>query len=217
MTRDRSIPGKRRPAGPRRAGPGRRLRAPRTAVRRAGRPRARAGRRSSGSQPGRAHRRHGQAHGAHARREGLEVVGSDYRRFDASASRDSTLHHHGIAGLLLHGVPENFRRNWISSIPRIDGIRGVRGLRHLRRRRGDQRNAAYELLDCAWPMRGRYRSARRAFFAHMSAFASTWSSGRSARVLRCRDLPDDDFRSRAVLGAVDSVCSRLFNSLAIRN
>jgi len=120
------------------------------------------------------------------RSEGLDVVESDYRQFDASTLPSFDFIIMGCP-VFYFRVPENLRR-WIASLPRIEGIPAAAYVT-FGGAGSNQHNTAYELLECladkgAIPV-------RTAAFAHMSAFAPTWSSGRTARILRYRDLPNE--------------------------
>jgi ferredoxin/flavodoxin len=120
------------------------------------------------------------------RAEGLDVVDGDYRSFNESSLQSFDFI---IAGspVFYFCVPSNFR-DWISHIPRIDGIPTAAfvtfgGAGH------NQHNAAFELLE-NFTERGAVPLCID-MFAHMSAFAPTWSTGREARILRYRDLPNE--------------------------
>lgn len=120
------------------------------------------------------------------RGEGLEVTESDYRQFDAATLPSFDFIILG-SPVYYFRVPENLRR-WISALPQIGGIPAAAYVT-FGGAGSNQHNAAYELLEClsekgAIPI-------RMGAFAHMSAFAPTWSTGRSARILRYRDLPNE--------------------------
>lgn len=136
------------------------------------------------------------------RRDGLEVVESDYRRFDASSIAGFDFIIMG-SPVYYYRVPENLR-NWISSLPRIDGVPAAAYVT-FGGAGGNQHNTAYELLECLAD-RGAI-PVRLGAFAHMSAFALTWSSGREARVLRYRDLPDETTFDRARSFARDALAT----------
>ncbi len=120
------------------------------------------------------------------RSEGLEVAESDYRRFDASTLTSCDFIIIG-SPVYYFRVPENLRR-WISALPRLDGVPAAAyvtfgGAGH------NQHNAAFELLE-SMTEKGAL-PVRMAAFSHMSTFAPTWSTGREARILRYRDLPNE--------------------------
>ncbi len=120
------------------------------------------------------------------RAEGLEVTEGDYRQFDASSLPSFDLI---IAGspVFYYRVPVNFRL-WLSRIPRIDGIPAATFVT-FGGAGNNQHNTAFELLECLVE-RGALPLCID-MFSHMSAFAPTWSSGREARILRYRDLPNE--------------------------
>ncbi len=120
------------------------------------------------------------------RAESLNVIEGDYRQFDASSLPAFDFI---IAGspVFYYRVPVNFRQ-WLSRIPPLDGIPAAAfvtfgGAGH------NQHNTAFELLECL-AERGALPLCID-MFSHMSAFAPTWSTGREARILRYRDLPND--------------------------
>lgn len=126
------------------------------------------------------------------RRGGLEVVESDYRQFDASTLAGFDFIIMG-SPVYYFTVPENLRR-WISSLPRIDGIPAAAYVT-FGGAGSNQHNAAYDLLDL---LAGKgVIPVRLGAFSHMSAFAPTWSTGREARILRYRDLPNETTFERA--------------------
>lgn len=120
------------------------------------------------------------------RAEGLEVAEGDYRQFDASMLPSFDLI---IAGspVFYFRVPANFRQ-WLSRIPRIDGIPAASFVT-FGGAGNNQHNTAFELLECLVE-RGALPLCID-MFSHMSAFAPTWSTGREARILRYRDLPNE--------------------------
>ncbi|HNV45918.1 MAG TPA: EFR1 family ferrodoxin [Spirochaetota bacterium] len=120
------------------------------------------------------------------RAEGLTVTDADYREFDASTLPSFDLVIMG-SPVYYFRVPENLRA-WIAKLPSLEGIPAAAfvtfgGVGH------NQHNTSYELLE--WLADRGAVPMRIAAFGHMSSYAPTWSSGRSARILTFRDLPNE--------------------------
>lgn len=120
------------------------------------------------------------------RTEGLEVTEGDYRRFEISLIPSCDFIIVG-SPVFYYRVPVNFRQ-WLSRIPRIDGIPAASFVTY-GGSGNNQHNTAFELLECLASQGALPLCID--MFSHMSAFAPTWSTGREARILRYRDLPNE--------------------------
>jgi len=120
------------------------------------------------------------------RKNGIETTACDYRNMDA----DSLAGYDIIAAgspVYYYEVPENYHQ-WLKTIPDISGT-PVAAFVTFGGAGGNQHNTACELLGLLADRGG--VPAGMATFSCMSAFAPTWSTGNSGRILKYRHLPDN--------------------------
>ena len=118
-------------------------------------------------------------------KQGLDVVASDYRRFDRAQMPGFDL--------VVLGSPVNYFeapghfRAWIDSLPPLAGTR-VAAYATFGGEGGNPLSAAAGLLDRMADLGA--LPVDLALFGNMSTFAPTWSLGNEARILAYRHLPD---------------------------
>jgi ferredoxin/flavodoxin len=147
--------------------------------------------------------RHGRLIARTWEKNGIKVTASDYRNMDPAVLAGMDIIIMG-SPVYYYEVPENFR-NWIAGMPRMDEI-PVATYVTFGGEGGNQHNTACTLLEL---MAGKGAvPAGMDMFGNMSAFAPTWSTGNTERILRYSRLPDEGTYARvrrfadAVLGNV---------------
>ena len=129
---------------------------------------------------------------AELREKGIEVTEGDIREIDSSTVPNYELIVMG-SPVYYADVPVT-QKEWIESIPSINGI-PVASYVTFGGAGDNQHNTACYLLDHLSDKGGVPVAMK--IFSNMSTFAPTWSSGRSARILQYRNLPNEETFQKA--------------------
>jgi ferredoxin/flavodoxin len=125
-------------------------------------------------------------------KEGIKVDSGDYREIGNINPGDYDTIAAGCP-VFYYEVPENFRK-WINGLESIEGT-AVASFVTFGGAGGNQHNTAFSLLSMLADKGG--VPVGMGLFGGMSAFAPTWSTGNSKRVLEYKDQPDEKVYSRA--------------------
>lgn len=124
-------------------------------------------------------------------RAGIKVDSGDYRDLGSIDPGDYDAIAAGCP-VFYYEVPVNFRQ-WINGLESIEGT-AVASFVTFGGAGGNQHNTAFNLLSMLTEKGG--VPAGMGLFGGMSAFAPTWSTGNSARILKYKDQPDEKVYTR---------------------